>query len=251
MAYKRLARVFRDQTRPTGLDPTTGRQGQEFTHPSCETHLTVTLWENFAILPAESWLYELWSIAGLQAELKSTPRCNWSYQWAEHGKRGARHCDIVLEYEDADGRGVLVVEAKRPGGLLKDKDLDPAYYLGIPELAAFRRRSLLYLLDERTREAARLKVNVGDHDVGFITWTELASVQLDAASCLALPEELRAFVAGSVHRSFVERGIVPAKPPLPYLADEPTAEDFVTKRAGEALGEADWCRQLWRLPIGD
>jgi hypothetical protein len=41
----------------------------------------------------------------------------------------------VLEYEDEGGRSVLGVVAKKPEGRLSDKDLDPGYYLTIPQVA--------------------------------------------------------------------------------------------------------------------
>jgi hypothetical protein len=56
----------------------------------------------------------------------------------------------VVHYACATGEeGVIVVEAKNLGVSLKsEKDLDPGYYLELPEFAGFRQRSLIYLLDE-------------------------------------------------------------------------------------------------------
>lgn len=246
VAYTRLDRVFRDQTRPV-KDSTTGRRGQQFTDPSHETHFTVTLWENFVLFPPARWLPSLWSVSGLMNRLGSELRCNWSYEWAEHGNSGARHCDIVLEYEDAEGRGVLVLEAKKPNNVLSDKDRNPSYYLTIPQIAEFERRSLVYLIDDAAR-AKDEPLIPRDADIGFLSWEQLASIQVDCAdSIFGASPEVKAFVAASLYRVYVQHGITPKVLPLMYLSNEPAAEDVVEKRIGRPLGKGDWEREIWRL----
>jgi len=153
-----------------------------------------------------------------------------------------------MEYEDSHGRGILVVEAKRPGKSLSPKDLDPDYYLGIAELAAFPRRSIIYLIDEQARESDEQRIQRGSHDVGFLSWRQLADVQLDLLETVNASAEVRAFLAAALYRTYVERGITPTNLPLAYLAGEPSAAEVVNKEASSRLGEADWCRELWRLP---
>src|SRR5438105_7314954 len=80
VAYERLARIFRDQTRSTSPDPQTGRRGQEFTNPASETHLTVVLWENFAVFRPGVWIPHLWAAAQLKTPIGSVRDCRWSYQ---------------------------------------------------------------------------------------------------------------------------------------------------------------------------
>ena len=61
--------------------------------------------------------------------------------------------------------GVLVVEAKKPGVRLSDKDLDPGYYLTIPQVAAFKRRSLIYLIDDAARAVDEARIARGVYDI--------------------------------------------------------------------------------------
>lgn len=248
VAYHRLERIFLDQTRPTRPDPVTGQRGQEFTDCTCETHHTVTLWENFVLFQPSDWLPQLWAVAELSSPMESVRRCNWSYEWAAHGGVGAPHCDVVLEYEDARGRGILVVEAKKPGKSLGEKDLSPGYYLEIPQLAAYQRRSLIYLVDDAARTKGESQVRRGSYDIGFLSWERLAAIQIDSVESMTdTPPAVRGFVAGSLYRSYTQLGITPKKLPLGYLQSEPSAEDVVAKRASRSLGEGDWQREIWRL----
>lgn len=198
------------------------------------------------MFPPDKWLPRVWEAAALDAPLGSVVRCNWSYQWAEHDMRGARHCDVVLEYEDSRGRGVLVVEAKRPKSRLRAKDLNPDYYLSIPDVAAFDRRSLIYLLDDEACRTEPRRVTRGTHDIGFLSWTQLAAIQLAQVARLPLSGEIQAFLAGSIYATYMSRGVTPRQPPLAYLCSEPSCEDVIAKRA-KPLGKGDWSRPLWRL----
>jgi hypothetical protein len=141
-----------------------------------------------------------------------------------------------------------VVEAKKPGNVLSEKDRNPAYYLTIPQVAAFKRRSLVYLIDDAARARDEPQIAHGGYDVGFLSWERLASIQIDCAgSLVGASPAVRAFVAGSLYRLFVQHGITPEVLPLGYLRDEPSAEDVVDKRAGRPLGKGDWEREIWRL----
>jgi hypothetical protein len=61
------------------MDKVTGGRGQELTAPDHETHLTVSLWEHFELLPAGIWIPALWRAAALRAPLGVVRRVNWSY----------------------------------------------------------------------------------------------------------------------------------------------------------------------------
>jgi hypothetical protein len=113
----------------------------------------VALWEQFELLPAAVWLPALWTSASLRTPLGAVQRVNWSHGWNPGPRQPS--CDVVLDYADAHGRGVLVVEAKNLGkGLERQKDRDPAYYLDLPLVRAHERRSLVYLVSESVRDAA-------------------------------------------------------------------------------------------------
>lgn len=117
-AYRRLERVFRDRTLKFQDN------GHQLTTPDHETHFTISLWENFNLFQANSWLKLLWSRASFSAALGEIHDCNWSYEWVARIGPHQRNLDITLRYEDTAGMGVLVVEAKKPGVLLKhQKDL--------------------------------------------------------------------------------------------------------------------------------
>ncbi len=243
-AYQRLERVWRDQTRPS-MDKTSGRRGHEFTNPDHETHLTVSLWENWSLFPKATWLPLIWRLSGLTSNLDVPFALNWSYEWSP-GPR-LPHCDIVVEYEDASGRGILVVEAKRMGRSLPEgKDRRPSYYLSLEQFASYERRSLIYLLDAAVAEEARALVEGDGLDWGILTWQDLAVAQMETALNSGLPQEICAYLAASIRRDFIARGVQVPMPPLPYLNSEPSSEEVVSKRA-VPLGSDDWVRELWRI----
>jgi hypothetical protein len=242
-AYARLARIWQDQTRSRPSKEGSDRV-QEFTLPTHETHLTVALWENFAVLPSAHWLPQLFEAAQLRSIPRGLRRVAWGYGWTPGAGRPS--CDVALEYEDADGRGMVVVEAKNLETGLTSKDLDPGRYLDLPLIAAHERRALIYLVSERLSATVRASVRGGAHEFGVCAWEQLARVQIAAAAYAEGSAQLRAFAAAAIRRAYVDRGINVPVPPLPYLKGEPRAAE-IGGGAVAPLTMRDWTWVHWRL----
>ena len=131
---------------------------------------------------------------------------------------------------------------------MSKKDQDPDYYLSIPAIAAFERRSLVYLIDQAAQRKDEERIRQSPHDVGFLSWERLADIQLSCGESLDGAPPLKGFVAGALYRLFRDYGITPTTVPLTCLRDEPAAEAMVTKPYARPLGKDDWSRPLWRLP---
>jgi hypothetical protein len=237
-AYLRLRHLW--------IDPTRTRQKiQEFYHSNWETHISATLWENFAVLPVPIWLPSLALDAGLSKVPATITAANWSYGWVAKPEI----MDVVVHYRSADGEeGVIVVEAKTPwAGVLKGKDLNPDYYLDHARLTAFSRRALVYLLDESAIERARASVGASRNDVGFLSWQRLAGIQMSACAHLDAPVELKTFVASAIQRHFAEFGIISPALAADYLAEEPSRMEVDQKPDRERQSSPEREQELWRL----
>lgn len=220
VAYERLRRVWFDHTRFGGasleksaLKLYASNRRHEFHNPSHETHLTVSLWENFALFSPKDWLPRLYNLAGLPFTAGLGLSCRWSYEWegyrpkADNSDKSEQGmCDVVVSYRDEAGEaGVLVVEAKNltkePG--VKELRLD--YYLTIREIAEFGERgALLYLVDESKKEKSMKVLGELPSNVALITWQDLAGLQIELAQTLEAPEQIRSFVAGSIQFQFCQ-----------------------------------------------
>lgn len=247
-AYRRLQRVFRDQTLKISSGPEGA--GHQFTCSSHETHYTVCLWENFNLFEPTLWLPELWARAGLATSIGAIQVCNWSYEWcaqrSDQGRRQERNIDVTLRYRDETGDGILVVEAKKPGVVPKaEKDLNPSWYRHVPEFQGMERFSFLYLIDADARTFAEPAIERDGLDVGFLTWEQMAACQIHCARHTALPAVVQSFIAASLYRQYLQLGIDPGMPPLDYLADGPTSLEVVTKTT-RTLSGGDWYEPLWR-----
>lgn len=239
-AYRRLERVFRDRTLKLGED------WHQLTDRSHETHFTVCLWENFSLFEPRSWLKLLWRSASLGAELGEIRDCNWSYEWVAKIGKQERNLDITLRYEDERGSGILVVEAKKPGVQIKHaKDLNPRWYRDIPEFQEFDRFSFLYLVDSCAREVAQSQVDMAGLDVAFLSWEELAAVQIECTGRAGLSAAIRSFVAASLYQQYRQLGIAPGVVPLDYLREEPSMQDILMGTS-KTLSGRDWHEPHWK-----
>jgi len=119
-----------------------------------EDHIATVLFHIWAAFPDVAWvgrLLDLWSVQ--HGEVR---RARWSYSWEQREGTKNNITDIVLSWEDAEGEAVLVIEAKRPGGQLSDKDRNGgACYLDMASVRPFRRKQMVYLVDER--DAPRIR----------------------------------------------------------------------------------------------
>ena len=258
VAYERLKRVWFDHTRfldPKESAPGFRRQNRshEFAKFTHETHLTASLWENFTVFDASTWLPALFSEAGLCSV--EVLRCAWSYEWEQiwkddKGKRQDRICDVVVEFETRDAaRHVLVVEAKALGKPLGEKDLKDGYYLDIPEIAAFGpNRHLLFLIDASMFEATRKQLSQASPNTRVVTWQQLGGLQIELAKkALVADERMRNFVAAAIQYQFLQHGIVPTRLFADYLLKEPRMEEIDVLPKGDKQSMAVHTKPLWRL----
>lgn len=264
-AYSRLKRVWFDHTLFNGPslsrcspEERAEKQSHWFTNPNCETHLTVSLWENFALFECPDWLPRVYDLAGLRMPDSKCQTCRWSYEWVgyrtvpERPKSSTkRMCDVVVGFEGADeSRGVLVVEAKRLKAKLGKKDLIPDYYLGIREIEEFgNQASLMYLIDEAVREKAlealtEMPVNA---NVGLLTWQQLAGIQIELAATLQAPEAVRHFVASAIQYQFAQNNIRPVQLSAPYLEREPSMLEIDALPKSEKQPMSVHSEPQWRL----
>lgn len=221
----------------------------EFVLPKHETHLTATLWENFAVLPCEQWVPRLYQLAGYP-HTPTAVRCNWSYEWERPGI-GAL-CDVIVEHESPHGeRSVLVVEAKNLTAGLGEKELNFGYYLDrLPEIAEFgERRSLLFLVDQEMRPAVLQQFGDSRPDnVGIVTWQELAGLQIQLARALDVPSEVQSFIAGAIQYQYSQHDIRPSTLAAEYLRQELSVAEIAALPQSDRQTQALRNRPLWRLP---
>lgn len=135
-AYERLKRVWWDQT---------GTRNWYFSEGS-EGHRVVSVFENFVLFNV-GWVEAFLEAAGLDDFSRNASACQWSYEFEDAATK--RICDVVLHGKDSVGEFIVVVEAKKPRGKLKDSDNDPAGSLELAPFASFTRRAFVFLLDER------------------------------------------------------------------------------------------------------
>jgi hypothetical protein len=234
--YRRLKRAWFDHTRfhgPSAENPakrdfpvrtSASTRYHEFVKSSGETHLTLTLWENFVIFDLNKWLPAVFEAAGLRPITARIEQCKWCYEWVSHANGKKRMCDIVLAFESGGARNVVVIEAKRLDASMTQKDLDLAYYLeSIPEIADFGdRRHFIYLLDETRRNELDKAIRPREPRVGILTWQRLAGVQIELAKGLDASVDLQNFIAGAIQYQFAQHDIRPTALSADYLESEPS-----------------------------
>jgi hypothetical protein len=199
VAYKVLKRQWADHTMNTlrriGSDWLPGARGMYVA--TREDHLTTCLFHIWAAFPDHSWvsaLLSLWDISYGEVE-----KVRWSYSWEQKRDRQSRPdiTDIVLCWRDQFGKAALVIETKRPGGVLSKKDRSGgSRYLEMPSLRPIARRSVAYLVDERDRAAAAKALPSGTR---LSTWQEMGRAQVACATTLPVSapiiERVQAFIA--------------------------------------------------------
>ena len=210
--YRRLRKIWGDKTRFRGRGA--GRK-HEFVTPHYETHITATLWENFSLFEPRLWLRQLSEMSGVSLDHSNTRHCNWSYGFRERATR--KIADIVIGFDGVgDGKGCYVIEAKRPGGKLGEKDLDPDYYLGMGNIQAEASiRRLIYCVDskEKERVLSMFQEYPGKYQAcGVVSWEEIGGIQIALARALNLPEKIRSFIAGSIQYQYCLHDQPSAKP---------------------------------------
>lgn len=254
MGFKRIERLIKDKTR--GSSKEKGRI-HEFYRPRHETHLTASLWENFAIFDHFHWVNALIETTGVPLNEKVS-RCNWSYEWEKQTKQnGKRLCDIVIEFEtESETKGVIVVEAKNLNTKISEKDTDIHYYLDLEDFADYDKTYLIYCVDETVAVEVDSMIQAEAGDYGLLTWQALGAIQLAAADKLevhaAAPDKLevhaslKTFIKASIYHQFTAKGILPQAPIAPYLLDEPSMEEYVEMD----YTAKDMQRPIWKIGYG-
>jgi hypothetical protein len=138
-------------------------------------------------------------------------RVRWQYQLqdgiTQHGT-----ADIAIRITDAGGekeRFAVVFEAKRKSGKLKRKDLtSPDRYLRLAHLSRFKRKFLVFLIDER--DIAQFRWSLPNHS--FVTWQQMARIQLEAFESLAMPDASKAHLLALLRRHLHWYGILDSAP---------------------------------------
>ncbi len=249
LAYRRLARVWRDRTRFHGKRETdNGRRYQEFVKPTHETHLTATLWENFVLFEPSVWLSRLMERAGLAWHFGRIEEMHWSYEW-EFKVPQTRIADVVIHCKVADGSDVIVVvESKNLGKGLASKDQNLSTYLDSPLLLSMTdKRILLYLVDESVKPTITTEIREDGCLSGIVTWQQLGGLQIELARELDLPPTVSAFIAGSIQQQFCAHDILPDVLAFDYLKDEPSmqeVDDDIQNKQTQQERE----KPLWLIP---
>jgi hypothetical protein len=245
-SYKRLRHIWADQTR-FRLDD--GQRVSEFIVPRWETNITATLWENFTLFDSRTWVPALVAQSGLENLTEPVADCQWSYGWGTTGPPD-KMADIIIHFRtEMNKQGIIIVEAKRPGGTLSEKDINPSYYLDIPELKAITgSRWLIYCVDQADLEKAKNSVDEEQVErCGFITWQDLGGLQIRLAKKLAIPEQYRDFIAGSIQYQYCQHDFRPSELVYDYLEEEPRIELMDSQAGNKEMVQGMWSRQLWRV----
>jgi len=187
-----------------------------------------TLWENFSLFEPREWLQELSNVSGVVVDHTNTMRCDWSYGFRENSTR--KIADIVIGFERKGmGLGCYVIEAKRPGGKLGTKDLDPDYYLSIEAIRnGTTSKNLIYCVDAREKRHVLELILTEPNKYagcGAISWEEVGGIQVRLAQNLRVPEKMRSFIAGAIQYQYCQHDIVPSTLAQSYLEAEPNVDD--------------------------
>lgn len=206
--YKMLRRQWADHTMnclsvKDGILKLTSSRG--FYVENREDHIMTVLFHIWAMFPDVSWvgpLLDLWGAP--HGQLK---RAAWSYSWEQKRDKASRPdiTDIVVSYEDEHGQGILVLEAKRPGGRLKENELDGGVrYLTMPSIRPFVRKRCGFLVDERDAPAA---IRALPPAAGVVSWQDMGRLQKKLVSQLRLPQAIREQIATCVARHYADLGM--------------------------------------------
>jgi|GEM_PF-1962709 hypothetical protein len=261
LEYEILKRQWADHTmnclsNKTGLWKLSSSRG--FYVERREDHITTVLFHIWALFPDTKWvgrLLDLWQISHSRVT-----RARWSYSWEQKRDKASRPdiCDIVLCYEDETGQGVVVVEAKRPGGALSDKDLNGGQrYLELPSLRSFRRRRCVFLVDEHDKYSAISKL---PSNTPVTSWQAMGRLQTELSDDLPISSDHRARIGTYIARHYADLSLgFDSLDPEAFEASEFTGTHDRYRRIQEGrlpssverflLGaEVSFCARTGRMP---
>lgn len=176
---------------------------------------------------------------------------SWSYGWSCPTGEGRKNriVDIVVHFRGDGGRdGLLIIEAKRPGGRLAEKDLAVGTYLDLPALAEVSdRRWLVFCVSDADSASVRAHMDDRDGRSRVFTWEKLGGLQIRLVEKLGVPETLRSFICGAIQYQYCQHGIRPSRLAAPYLESEPAIEAMDSRAGGSGLKDLPPTAPLWRL----
>ncbi|MFT3810754.1 MAG: hypothetical protein QM698_12615 [Micropepsaceae bacterium] len=170
-----------------------------------EDHLTPALFHIWAALPeaiAAKHLLGCWNIPhGAVSDMRI------AYSWEQKRAANLRPdiADIVVSWRDDLGDAVLVIEAKRPGGALKPKDLDGGrLYLEMPSIRPFARKHVAFLLEEHdiARAAGLLPP-----ETRIASWQATGRAQIAGAAEAGLAEPDTHRTQAFIERHYADMGM--------------------------------------------
>ena len=182
VAYRRLARIFRDRTRVTK------QSGHELVRTGHETRVTVNIFEHFALLP-NSWVSRIADAAGIDG-IRDVTAVQWSYEFEtiRDGRWPKMIRDVTIHYRTPDSDGIIVIETKvRPGALDLSKDITG--YTGHQVFDAVKGpKQLVYVLDDASFALYASDLRAGGSRV--LRWSDIIGIQLQMFSELGLSKQL-------------------------------------------------------------
>lgn len=201
-SYFTLRRVWGDHTMA-------GNRG--FYRTASEDHITVSLFHIWAMFPGTDWAGSMLRASGLPAG--NISRVTWAYACEElldarlqpFHKRNFVIPDIMLEYRDEAGSGLVAFEVKKPGGVLQPEDARKLEtYCNLPSTRHIPRRNGCFLVDASTLDAAKALTRGWS---GALTWQTMRELQIRSARSLPVDEPTRLRVAGWIARHYSRHGI--------------------------------------------
>lgn len=173
-AFGPLLRVF--------ADPTASQNWGVYNHKS-EGHQVVNFFENFRLDLGNHWVR--WLLRRLGMEAGHVHRASWSYELEEPTTYSL--ADVTIGFRDADGPGVIVIEAKRVNdplarGISPKDDPRSNAYVKWEQFSGITRKAQILLISSEAEKSLEPELRASSN---LLTWDEFASVQrsfLEAAT---------------------------------------------------------------------
>jgi hypothetical protein len=133
--------------------------------------------------------------SNLQMEVGTVSAARWGYEVSGKDLSGKeRYADVVIHFRDEGGDGVILVEAKCPGGGLTPKDFHPGSYLDLDSFELTPRRRLIYLVDSADLVGVQGKIIDPEKCSSVLSWQRLGGLQIRLAHQLSCEQPLRDFI---------------------------------------------------------
>ncbi len=212
--YKRLKRIWSDQTRFRGKKGTSNRQHILFNLRS-EQNLQISIWENFTIFDKSKFIYELNKIVKFDFDLNEVQNVNWSYEWEKpiiiEGYRiGIKLLDIVIKITTISEEFLIIVECKNLHNILSSKDINPKYYLDIEEFNRFgNNKGILFCVGSKVENKVKSQIDTLFNHSRIVTWESIANIQLALVNTLEIDTTIKRFIIYSFLSQYESKGIHP------------------------------------------